>query len=112
MTSKLSVPVAEATDGQLLRAMYERLVAMSEQSARLQAAVEQELADDAAQNELIAQQRALIDELRAAVDAAVAAGAADRDGLAAAYAVMDDAAARLESNDPALDPEPEPAPEG
>lgn len=107
----LAIPAHTATNRQLLLHIIERIQAMSDQTARLTAAVDQELTDDAAQNQLITQQRGMIDELRAALDNAVAGGAADRDALAQAYAVIDDAASRLESNDPTNQPEPGPTPE-
>ena len=76
---------------------------------RLNTAVDKELADDAAQNELIAELRSQLDEAKAAVDGAVAGEAAAVENLNNALTAADSAAARLESNDP--QPEPEPTPD-
>ncbi len=74
---------------------------------RLNTAVDKELADDSAQNELIAELRRQLDEAKAAVDGAVAGEAAAVENLNNALNAADDAASRLESNDPQPE-EPEP----
>jgi chromosome segregation ATPase len=76
---------------------------------RLNTAVDKELADDAAQNELIAELKRQLEEAKAAVDGAVAGEAAAVEALNAALTAAGDAATKLESNDP--QPEPEPTPE-
>ena len=72
---------------------------MAEQLDRLNAAVDQELADDAAQNELIAELRV---QLAAAQDAASQAGVLEGQ-LAEALSAAEAAAVRLESNDVVAD---------
>ena len=74
---------------------------------RLGAAVDKELADDAAQNELIAELKRQLEAAQAAAAGAAAGEAAAVENLNAALAAASDAATKLESNDPA----PEPAPE-
>jgi uncharacterized membrane protein YccC len=74
---------------------------------RLSNAVDQELADDSAQNELIAELKRQLEEAKAAVDGAVAGEAAAVENLNNALNAADDAASRLESNDPQPE-EPEP----
>lgn len=75
--------------------------------ARLKAAVDKELADDAAQNELIALLKAQLAEAQAAA-ADAAAGEADAEQrLAEALAAAVESAERLESNDPVVEEEPE-----
>ncbi|HJY34327.1 MAG TPA: hypothetical protein VJ260_05710 [Vicinamibacterales bacterium] len=76
---------------------------------RLSAAVDKELADDTAQNELIAELRSQLETAKAAVDGAVAGEAAAVENLNAALTAAGEAATKLESNDVA--PEPEPTPE-
>jgi uncharacterized membrane protein YccC len=78
---------------------------------RLNTAVDKELADDSAQNKLIAELRRQLDEAKAAVDGAVAGEAAAVENLNNALTAADSAAAKLESNDPQPEPEPEPTPE-
>jgi chromosome segregation ATPase len=78
---------------------------------RLGAAVDKELADDSAQNELIAELKRQLDEAKAAVDGAVAGEAAAVESLNAALAAADEAATKLESNDPQPEPDPEPTPD-
>lgn len=73
---------------------------------RLNAAVEQELADDAAQNELIAELRRQLGIAQEAAEAAVAGEAEAQRQLTEALAAADSAAERLESNDPVVE-EPE-----
>lgn len=88
---------------------YEGIGILSEKSDALKASVDTELADDAAQNTLIASQAASIKELQDALDAArTEAGDATAE-LTAAFNSMQEAIDRLASNDaPAPDPEPEP----
>jgi chromosome segregation ATPase len=78
---------------------------------RLNTAVDKELADDAAQNELIAELKRQLEEAKAAVDGAVAGEAAAVEALNAALTAAGDAATKLESNDPQPEPTPEPEPE-
>jgi chromosome segregation ATPase len=73
---------------------------------RLSAAVDQELADDAAQNELIAELKRQLEEAQAAAAAAAAGEAGANERLAEALTAASDAAARLESNDAVEEPEP------
>jgi predicted nucleic acid-binding Zn-ribbon protein len=74
---------------------------------RLSNAVDQELADDSAQNELIAELKRQLEEAKAAVDGAVAGEAAAKENLQTALDAATNAADRLESNDPQPE-EPEP----
>lgn len=90
------------TLGQIARGVNtigERIAKMAEQLDRLNAAVDQELADDAAQNELIAELRV---QLAAAQDAASQAGVLEGQ-LAEALSAAEAAAVRLESNDVVAD---------
>lgn len=140
----ITVPISQATDRQLLVELFtrvasippdpaptlgvilERITVMAEQIDRLNAAVDQELADDAAQNELIAELRAQVGQARAAAEAAEAGNTSAQAELMSALNAVDAAAARLESNDPQRtgqepsdptestqpeDPEPQPEPQ-
>ena len=124
----ITIPASQATDRQLLHELYlrmasapdhapalqsilERITAMAEQIDRLNTAVERELADDSAQNQLIAELRAQLGQARAAAEAAEAGNVNAQAELRTALDAADAAAQRLESNDPSPEPAPEPTPE-
>lgn len=111
MLDAITVPIESATTRQIVAAILERTTAMAEQIDRLNAAVDRELADDAAQNQLIAELRAQLGQARQAAEAAEAGNTAAQAELRTALDAADAAAQRLESNDPQLEPAPEPAPE-
>lgn len=103
----LSIQADQATDRQLLLALIERQELMAEQLDRLNAAVDRELADDAAQNQLIAELRAQLATAQQVAADAVAGNAQAQADLQGALDAAAGAAARLESND-AAPTEPEP----
>lgn len=95
-------------------AEIERLVTpMAEQIDRLNTAVEKELSDDAAQNELIAELKRQLDAAKQAAADAAAGQAGAEATLTEALNAAGAAADRLGSNDPAEQPtEPtDPAPD-
>ena len=73
---------------------------------RLNTAVDKELADDAAQNQLIAELRAQLEAASAAVSDAVAGKADAERQLTEALAAATTAAEKLESNDPVVEEPP------
>lgn len=86
--------------------LSKRMENMAEQIDRLNAAVDQELADDSAQNQLIADLKAQLETAKAAVDGAVAGEEAAKTELQEALNAATDAAVRLESNDAPAEEEP------
>lgn len=128
----ITIPITQATDRQLLTtilnrvtddtlttqlaatqaALTERLTLMAEQIDRLNTAVDRELADDAAQNQLITELRAQLDTAKAAAEQAATGEATAVQTLQAALDAADAAAQRLEANDaPATPADPQPEPE-
>lgn len=101
----ITIPSTLATTHQLTLAILERIHLMAEQIDRLNAAVEQELADDAIQNQLIAELRAQLEIARDAANSAIAGEAAAVEQLQVALDAADAAAVRLESNDAPAEPE-------
>lgn len=90
-------------------ALTERLTLMAEQIDRLNTAVDRELADDAAQNQLITELRAQLDTAKAAAEQAATGEATAVQTLQAALDAADAAAQRLEANDaPATPADPQP----
>lgn len=75
---------------------------------RLNTAVDRELADDAAQNELIAELKRQLGEAQTAATAAQAGEAGANQRLTDALDAATSAAERLESNDPVVEPPADP----
>jgi chromosome segregation ATPase len=105
---------AEAYAAEIVRRVTQRITQSEERIMseldRLNTAVDKELADDAAQNELIAELKRQFEEAKAAVDGAVAGEAAAVEALNSALDAAGEAATKLESNDPQPEPDPEPEP--
>lgn len=99
------VPTGPPSKKALRRYFLEWSTYMAQELENLSAAVDKELADDAAQNELIAELKRQLGEAQAAVDSAQA-GEADALGKASeALSAAQTAADRLGSNDaPAEEP--------
>ena len=117
-----ALPVSELTGEQMLRLILREHRAlqhdlnewrtdMAEQLDRLSTAVNKELADDSAQNELIAELRRQLEAAQAAAADAVAGKEGAEQALTAALDAAQAAAVQLESNDPAVE-EPPVDPEG
>ena len=93
------IPIDELTTKQSLRLILEGVTNMAQEIDNLNAAVEKELADDTAQNELIAELQRQLADAAAAVEAAQAGEADALAQAAEALSGAQSAADRLATND-------------